>query len=48
MVLNEFRQQLRADLRTQAYRSTLPPETVSSLRRQLADVRAGILATLHP
>ena len=48
MVLNEFRQQLRADLRTQAYRSTLPPDTVSSLRRKLADVRARILATLHP
>ena len=48
MVLNEFRQQLRADLRTQAYRSILPPDTVSSLRRQLADVRASILATLHP
>ena len=48
MVLNEFRQQLRADLRTQAYRSILPPDTVSSLRRKLADVRASILATLHP
>ena len=48
MVLNEFRQQLRADLRTQAYRSLLPTDTVSSLRRQLADVRASILATLHP
>ena len=48
MVLNEFRQQLRADLRTQAYRSILRPDTVSSLRRQLADVRASILATLHP
>ncbi|WP_104126425.1 PadR family transcriptional regulator [Cryobacterium sp. Y57] len=48
MVLNEFRQQLRADLRTRAYRSTLSPDTVPSLRRQLADVRASILATLHP
>jgi DNA-binding PadR family transcriptional regulator len=48
MVLNEFRQQLRADLRTQAYRSTLPSDTVSSLRRKLADVRTSILATLHP
>ncbi|MCY7404711.1 MAG: PadR family transcriptional regulator [Cryobacterium sp.] len=47
MVLNEFRQQLRADLRTQAYRSVVPPDTVPSLRRQLADVRASILATLH-
>ncbi|TFD63160.1 PadR family transcriptional regulator [Cryobacterium suzukii] len=48
MVLNEFRQQLRADLRTQAYRSVLPPDTVSSLRRKLADVRTTILATLNP
>ncbi|WP_104197439.1 PadR family transcriptional regulator [Cryobacterium sp. M15] len=48
MVLNEFRQQLRADLRTQAYRSTLPPDTVSTLRRKLVDVRASILAILHP
>ncbi|MDJ0377225.1 PadR family transcriptional regulator [Cryobacterium sp. PH31-L1] len=48
MVLNEFRQQLRTDLRTQAARSTVPSDTVPSLRRQLADVRANILATLHP
>ncbi|TFD90139.1 PadR family transcriptional regulator [Cryobacterium serini] len=48
MVLNEFRQQLRADLRTKAYRSVLPPDTVSSLRRKLADVRASVLATLEP
>jgi DNA-binding PadR family transcriptional regulator len=48
MVLNEFRQQLRTDLRTQAARSVVPPDTVSSLRRQLADVRASVLATLHP
>jgi DNA-binding PadR family transcriptional regulator len=46
MVLNEFRQQMRADLRTTAYRSSLPAETVSELRQQLADVRAGILASL--
>ena len=48
MVLNEFRQQLRTDLRTQAARSVVPPDTVPTLRRQLADVRANILATLHP
>jgi DNA-binding PadR family transcriptional regulator len=46
MVLNEFRQQMRTDLRTTAYRSALPAETVSDLKRQLADVRAGILASL--
>ena len=47
MVLNEFRQQLRTDLRTQAARSVVPTDTVPALRRQLADVRASILATLH-
>jgi len=46
MVLNEFRQQLRADLRTQAYRSRVPAGTVSDLRRELAEVRARILASL--
>jgi DNA-binding PadR family transcriptional regulator len=46
MVLNEFRQQMRADLRTTAYRAALPADTVSDLKRQLADVRAGILASL--
>ena len=46
MVLNEFRQQLRADLRTQAYRSRVPADTVPELRRRLADVRAGVLASL--
>ncbi|SEN52028.1 PadR family transcriptional regulator [Cryobacterium sp. TMT1-3] len=47
MVLNEFRQQLRTDLRTQAARSVVPSDTVPALRRQLAEVRASILATLH-
>ncbi|MCU1441948.1 MAG: PadR family transcriptional regulator [Cryobacterium sp.] len=46
MVLNEFRQQLRTDLRTQASRSRVPAETVPELRRQLADVRTSILASL--
>jgi DNA-binding PadR family transcriptional regulator len=46
MVLNEFRQQLRADLRKQAYRSQLPEGTVPELRRQLDAVRASILASL--
>ncbi|WEO76977.1 helix-turn-helix transcriptional regulator [Cryobacterium sp. SO2] len=47
MVLNEFRQQVRADLRTQAYRSAMPDNTVSELRRQLEGVRASILASLQ-
>ena len=46
MVLNEFRQQLRVDLRTQAYRAQLPDATVPELRRQLDAVRASILASL--
>ncbi len=47
MVLNEFRQQLRADLRTVAYRSHVPSDTVSELRRQLNEVRASILASFN-
>lgn len=46
MVLNEFRQQLRSDLRTQAYRGRVPDEAVPELRRRLAEVRADILAAL--
>lgn len=46
MVLNEFRQQLRTDLRLQAARSRVPADTVPELRRQLADVRSSILASL--
>ncbi|WP_022883505.1 PadR family transcriptional regulator [Glaciibacter superstes] len=46
MVLNEFRQQLRTDLRTHAYRSGVPSDLVPELRRQLADVRTSIRAAL--
>ena len=46
LVLNDFRHQLRADLRTQAAGAGLPAETVTDLRRQLDAVRASILATL--
>ncbi|TFD77275.1 PadR family transcriptional regulator [Cryobacterium sp. Sr8] len=46
MVLNEFRQKLRADLRTQASRGRVPAEAVPELRRRLAEVRADILASL--
>ena len=46
IVLNEFRQQMRTDLRLQAARSRVPAETVPELRRQLADVRSSILASL--
>lgn len=46
MVLNEFRQQLRSDLRTQAYRGRVPDDAVPELRRRLAEVRADMLAAL--
>lgn len=46
IVLNEFRQQLRTDLRLQAARSRIAADTVVELRRQLADVRSSILSTL--
>ena len=48
LVLNEFRQQLRADLRTTATRSPVPAALVPELRARLAEVRADILASLHP
>jgi DNA-binding PadR family transcriptional regulator len=46
IVLNEFRQQVRADLRTQAGRGTIPEQSVAQLRASLAQVRADILASL--
>jgi DNA-binding PadR family transcriptional regulator len=46
LVLNEFRQQLRADLRKQAVHARVPASTVSDLRARLAEVRAGILDAL--
>ncbi len=46
LVLNEFRQQLRTDLRTQAHRGRVSPESVTLLKSRLAQVRADVLATL--
>jgi DNA-binding PadR family transcriptional regulator len=46
MVLNEFRQQLRTDLRTHAHRGLVSPESVTLLKARLAQVRADVLATL--
>lgn len=43
LVLNEFRQQLRTELRTQAQRGRLSEETVTLLKSRLADVRAEVL-----
>ncbi|PJJ65513.1 PadR family transcriptional regulator [Compostimonas suwonensis] len=46
LLLTEFRQQLRTDLRSYAARRALPEATVNQLRAQLAQVRADILRTL--
>lgn len=46
LVINEFRQQLRTDLRTQAHRGRVSADTVAALRAQLARVRADLLAEL--
>ncbi len=46
LVLNEFRQQLRADLRSQVAHGVVPDDAVVELRRRLAQVRADILAML--
>ncbi|KRC61217.1 PadR family transcriptional regulator [Agromyces sp. Root81] len=46
LVLSEFRQQLRTDLRTHANRGRVTPESVTLLRARLAQVRADVLATL--
>lgn len=46
LVLNEFRQQLRTDLRTHARRGSLGPESVALLKARLAQVRDDVLATL--
>lgn len=46
LVLNEFRQQLRTDLRTHAHRGLVSAESVALLKARLAQVRADVLATL--
>ena len=46
LVLNEFRQQLRTDLRTHAHRGHVGPESITLLKARLAQVRADVLATL--
>ncbi|GAB3575216.1 hypothetical protein GCM10027406_06400 [Leifsonia lichenia] len=42
-VLNDFRQQLRTDFRSQAARGVLPDGVVPQLRSELARVRASVL-----
>jgi DNA-binding PadR family transcriptional regulator len=46
LVINEFRQQLRTDLRTQSHRGGVSPESVTLLKSRLDQVRADVLATL--
>ena len=46
LVLNEFRQQLRTDLRTHAHSGHVGPESITLLKARLAQVRADVLATL--
>lgn len=46
LVLNEFRQQLRTDLRTHAHHGRVSPESITLLKARLAQVRADVLATL--
>lgn len=46
LAINEFRQQLRTDLRTHAHRGRVSSESVILLKARLAQVRADVLATL--
>ena len=46
LVLNEFRQQLRTDLRTHANRGAVTADSVGLLKARLAQVRADVLASL--
>jgi DNA-binding PadR family transcriptional regulator len=46
VVLNDFRQQMRTDLRSRAARGGLQDAVVAQLRHELAQVRANILGTL--
>ncbi|MEV1129055.1 PadR family transcriptional regulator [Agromyces sp. NPDC049794] len=46
LVINEFRQQLRTDLRSHAHQGSLSSESVALLKTRLAEVRADVLATL--
>jgi DNA-binding PadR family transcriptional regulator len=45
LVLSEFRQQVRTDLRNQAHRGRVSSEAVNLLKARLAQVRADVLAT---
>ncbi|HEY8914346.1 PadR family transcriptional regulator [Lacisediminihabitans sp.] len=45
MVLNEFRHQVRVDLRRLAADGEIPAETVALLKERLADVRAALRAS---
>ncbi|WP_223692516.1 PadR family transcriptional regulator [Leifsonia poae] len=45
-VLNEFRQQLRTDLRSHAARGFIPDDVIPQLKLELARVRASVLESL--
>ncbi|MET0725785.1 MAG: PadR family transcriptional regulator [Leifsonia sp.] len=45
VVLNQFRQEIRTDLRLQSARGVVPEESVSLLRERLAQVRADLLSS---
>ena len=46
LVLNEFRRQVRTDLRTRTQADHVPHEAVTLLKARLAQVRADVLAAL--
>ena len=46
LIINEFRQQIRTDLRLQAARGGVDDSSVDLLRRRLAEVRAEFLGSL--
>lgn len=47
LVLNEFRQEMRADLRKAAARGAMPAELVTDLHERLTAVRDAVRQTLH-
>ncbi|MET0976779.1 MAG: PadR family transcriptional regulator [Leifsonia sp.] len=46
LIINQFRQQVRTDLRIQAARSGVSDSSVDLLRQRLADVRSEVIASL--
>jgi len=46
LAINEFRRQVRTDLRTRTQHANVPPEAVTLLKARLAQVRADVQAVL--